>query len=163
MEEGADNHAPVVPVEQPVVDERGLSRAADTIYRFQHGLMNYRSFPPEFWKKTRTTNLVERINKELKRRSRKLGAFPSDASLLRLAGSILIDINDEWITGSRYLSAKSEMICLDTVASDFTATQRHDLPRPGQFTFHGLYIKQSYIPDNCTIFFTHRHVYGNPG
>ena len=104
------------------LDERGLSRAADTIYRFQHGLMNYRSFPPEFWKKIRTTNLVERINKELKRRSRKIGAFPSDASLLRLAGSILIDINEEWITGSRYLSTKSEMICLDTVASDFTAT-----------------------------------------
>ena len=46
--------------------------------------------------------------------------FPSDASLLRLVGSILIDINEEWITGSRYLSLKSEMISLDTEA-DFTA------------------------------------------
>jgi transposase-like protein len=103
------------------LDERGLSRAADTIHRFQTGLMNYRSFPPEFWKKIRTTNLLERVNRELKRRSKKIGAFPSDASLLRLAGSILIDINEEWITGSRYLSAKSEIISLDTEASDFTA------------------------------------------
>ena len=103
------------------LDERGLSRAADTIHRFHHGLMNYRSFPPEFWKKIRTTNLLERVNRELKRRSKKIGAFPSDASLLRLAGSILIDINEEWITGSRYLSAKSEIISLDTEASDFTA------------------------------------------
>lgn len=104
------------------LDERGLSRAADTIRRFNHGLMNYRSFPPEFWKKIRTTNLLERVNKELKRRSKKIGAFPNDASLLRLAGSILIDINEEWITGNRYLSVKSEMISLDTVAADFTAT-----------------------------------------
>ena len=103
------------------LDERGFSRAADTIHRFYHGLMNYRSFPPEFWKKIRTTNLLERVHKELKRRSKKIGAFPSDASLLRLAGSILIDINEEWITGSRYLSAKNEMISLDTEASDFTA------------------------------------------
>ena len=103
------------------LDERGFSRAADTIHRFHHGLMNYRSFPPEFWKKIRTTNLLERVNKELKRRSRKIGAFPNDASLIRLAGSILIDINEEWITGNRYLSVKNEMISLDTVAADFTA------------------------------------------
>jgi len=102
------------------LDTRGLSRAADTIHRFQSGLMNYRSAPPEFWKKLRTTNLLERVHKELKRRSKKIGAFPNDASLLRLAGSILIDINEEWITGNRYLSVKSEMISLDT-AAEFTA------------------------------------------
>ena len=106
------------------LDGRGLSRAADTIHRFNHGLMNYRSFPPEFWKKIRTTNLLERVNKELKRRSRKIGAFPNDASLLRLAGSILIDINEEWITGNRYLSVMRDMIFLDT-ATEFTALQRH--------------------------------------
>jgi transposase-like protein len=102
------------------LNERGLCRAADTIHRFHHGLMNYRSAPPEFWKKLRTTNLLERVHKELKRRSRKIGAFPNDASLLRLAGSILIDINEDWITGNRYLSVMSEMISLDTVA-EFTA------------------------------------------
>jgi hypothetical protein len=87
--------------------------------------MNYRAFPPEFWKKIRTTNLLERVHKELKRRSRKIGAFPNDASLLRLAGSILIDINEEWITGNRYLSTKSEMISLDTGCSEFTANCLH--------------------------------------
>ncbi len=52
----------------------------------------------EFWKKIRTTNHLERIHKELKRRSRKIGAFLNDASLLRLTGSILIDSNEKWIT-----------------------------------------------------------------
>jgi transposase-like protein len=83
--------------------------------------MNYRAFPAEFWKKIRTTNLLERVHKELKRRSRKIGAFPNDASSFRLAGSILIDINEEWITGNLYLSVKSEMISLDTGCTDFTA------------------------------------------
>jgi hypothetical protein len=46
-------------------------------------------------------------------------------SLLRLAGSILIDINEELITGNRYLSVKNEMISPDTVAADFTAIKRY--------------------------------------
>jgi hypothetical protein len=50
--------------------------------------------------------------------------FPNDASLLRLAGSILIDINEELITGNRYLSVMRDMIFLDT-ATEFTALQRH--------------------------------------
>lgn len=103
------------------LEESGFSKAADTICRFDHGLMNYRAFPPEHWKKIRTTNLLERVHKEIKRRTKKVGAFTNDASLLRLAVSILIDINEEWVTGNRYLSAKSEMISLDTVAADFTA------------------------------------------
>jgi transposase-like protein len=83
--------------------------------------MNYQTFPPEFWKKIRTTNLLERVHKELKRRSRKIGAFPNGASLLRLAGSILIDINEKWITDNRYLSVKVKMISPDTGCVDFTA------------------------------------------
>lgn len=102
------------------LDESGFSKAADTIYRFDHGLLNNRAFPPEHWKKIRTTNLLERVHKEIKRRRRKIGAFPNDASLLRLAGSILIDINDEWIAGNRYLSVKNERISLHIVAADFT-------------------------------------------
>jgi transposase-like protein len=98
------------------LEDQRLSRAADTIYRFEHGLMNYRAFPPEHWKKIRTTNLLERVHKEIKRRTKKVGAFTNDASLVRLAVSILIDINEEWITGNRYLSGKSEMIIPDTGA-----------------------------------------------
>jgi len=102
------------------LEDTGFSRAADTIYRFEHGLMNYRAYPPEHWKKIRTTNLLERVHKEIKRRTKKVGAFTNDASLLRLAGSILVDINEDWVTGNRYLSVKSEMISLDTGA-EFTA------------------------------------------
>lgn len=96
------------------LESRGLSRAADTVERFQFDVLNYRSFPSEHWRRIRTTNLIERVNKELKRRYRSIGAFPNDASLLRIAGAILIDINEEWITGRRYLSDVSEIPSADT-------------------------------------------------
>ena len=102
------------------LESRGYSRAADTIERFQYDLLNYRSFSSEHWRRIRTTNLLERVNKELKRRSRSIGAFPNDSSLLRIAGSILMDINEEWITSRRYLSEQGEISSADT-GSEITA------------------------------------------
>jgi len=90
------------------LDAQGYKQAADTIDRFRFDLWNYKAFPKAHWKRIRTTNTVERINKELKRRSKPVGAFPSDKSLLRLIGCILININKEWITGNKYLSMDKE-------------------------------------------------------
>ncbi|MCX8207978.1 MAG: transposase, partial [Methanothrix sp.] len=86
------------------LEDRGYSKAADTIDRFRFGLWSYKSFPREHWKRIRTTNSMERIHKELKRRSRVVGAFPSDNAFIRLAVSILMDINEEWMTSKRYLT-----------------------------------------------------------
>ena len=97
------------------LEDSGFSPAADTIYRFKHGLMNYRAYPPEHWKKIRITNLLELVHKEIKRGTKKFGAFTNDALLMRQAVSILIDINEEWITGNRYLSVKSETILIQVV------------------------------------------------
>lgn len=85
------------------LESRGYSKAADTAERFQFSLWNYKAFPREHWRRIRTTNGLERINKELKRRSRVIGAFPSDQSFMRLGVSILIDINEEWMTTRKYL------------------------------------------------------------
>lgn len=86
---------------------QGYKKSVETIERFFPDIRNYQHFPKEHWKKTRTTNMMERINKEIKRRSRVVGAFPSEESLIRLIGSILMDINEEWVTGRRYLSIDS--------------------------------------------------------
>jgi putative transposase len=83
--------------------ERGYYKSADTIERFRFSLWNYRAFPREHWKRIRTTNGLERINKELKRRTRVVGAFPNESSFMRLGVSVLIDINEEWLTTKRYL------------------------------------------------------------
>jgi transposase-like protein len=88
--------------------QKRYSKSADTIDRFSQDIWNHRVFPKEHWKKIRTTNGLERINKELKRRSRVVGAFPNEASLLRLGVAILMDINEEWLTGRKYLSMIEE-------------------------------------------------------
>ncbi len=85
------------------LESRGYSKAADTLERFQFSLWNYRSFPASHQRRIRTTNGLERINKELKRRTRVVGAFPSDQSFMRLGVSILVDINEEWMTTKKYL------------------------------------------------------------
>jgi transposase-like protein len=87
---------------------RGYAKSADTIERFRFSLGNYRAFPREHWRRIRTTNGLERINKELKRRTRVVGAFPNDKSLMRLGVSLLIDINEEWLTTKKYLSMNLE-------------------------------------------------------
>ncbi len=90
------------------LNTRGYRKAANTIERFLPGLMSYTAFPKQHGKRLRTTNLMERVNKELKRRTKVVGAFPNEESLLRLVGSILMDINEEWVTGRRYLTMEKE-------------------------------------------------------
>ncbi len=69
------------------LEDRGYSKSADTAESFRFSLWNYRAFPREHWRRIRTTNGLERINKELKRRTRVVGAFPSDQSFMRLGVS----------------------------------------------------------------------------
>lgn len=96
---------------QAVADElnnRGYGKAARTIERFLPGLLSYTAFPKQHGKRLRTTNMLERVNRELKRRTKVAGVFPNEESLLRLVGSILMDVNEEWVTGRRYLSMEAE-------------------------------------------------------
>ena len=62
------------------------------------------SFPVEHQKRLRTTNLSERVNRELKRRTRVVSIFPNAASLERLATAVLMEIDEDWQSGMRYLS-----------------------------------------------------------
>ena len=66
------------------------------------GLTIYQ-FPKEHQKKLRTSNGIERMNKEIKRRTRVAVLFPNPASALRLVTGVIIEIHEEWITGKQYL------------------------------------------------------------
>jgi putative transposase len=64
-------------------------------------------FPLEHRKTIRTTNSLERINREIRRRTRVVGIFPNEASCLRLVSALLMEISEEWQIGKRYCSSKS--------------------------------------------------------
>ena len=102
------------------LQEKGFTAAARTIERYRYDLFNYMSFPKTFWRRIRTTNLLESTNRELKRRSKVVGAFPNDQSLLRLAVSILMDKNEEWMTTHRFLNLENHPIDQDTGQTETT-------------------------------------------
>lgn len=64
--------------------------------------------PPAHRRRLRTSNLLERLNREIKRRTRVATLFPHEASLLRLVSAVLSEVSEEWETGKVYLSMETE-------------------------------------------------------
>jgi putative transposase len=64
--------------------------------------------PPTHRKRLRTTNMEERLNRELKRRTRVATLFPNEASLLRLVTAVLMEVREEWETGKRYVTFETK-------------------------------------------------------
>jgi len=78
----------------------------------------FAAFPFAHWKKIWSTNPLERVNKEVKRRSDVVGIFPNEAAVLRLAGAVLLEVHDEWAIAERRYLAEGSMALLDRVIDD---------------------------------------------
>jgi putative transposase len=75
-------------------------------------LLAFTALPPGHWKKIWSTNPLERLNKEIKRRTDVVGVFPNPDALLRLAGAVLVEAHDEWQTCDRRYLAETTMAAL---------------------------------------------------
>ncbi len=72
-------------------------------------VLAFTTFPREHWRKIWSTNPLERVNKEIKRRSRVVGIFPNPAAVIRLVGAVLTDMHDEWVAADRHYLSESSM------------------------------------------------------
>ncbi len=70
-------------------------------------VLAYMDFPREHWPQIASTNPLERVNKEIKRRSDVVGIFPNDEAIVRLVGALMIETNDEWAVARRYMGLGS--------------------------------------------------------
>jgi putative transposase len=88
--------------------EDRFPKAAELLAAAEADVCAYASFPRAHWRKIASTNPLERVNKEIKRRSNVVGIFPDDASVIRLVGAVLLEQHDDWaVTDRRYLSEES--------------------------------------------------------
>jgi transposase-like protein len=82
-------------------------QAAKVLVEAEEDVLAYMAFPHEHWTRIFSTNVLERLNREVKRRTDVVGVFPDVPSVVRLVGAVLLEIDDEWQIERRYFSLES--------------------------------------------------------
>jgi putative transposase len=104
-----------------------LPKIAALLEETEEDLLAFYACPADHWAKLRSTNPLERVNREIGRRTDVVGIFPNDRALIRLAASLVIEQNDEWLVGCRYLSNHSLKAVLDHEKDDNDRKETHEL------------------------------------
>jgi transposase-like protein len=106
-------------------------KVAELLEAAEDDLIAFYAFPAAHWTKLRSTNPLERVNKEIGRRSDVVGIFPNDASAIRLCSAVLVEQNDEWLVSRRYLSEESmQLLYATTVLEESPSQITEEVPLP---------------------------------
>lgn len=90
--------------------DRSHPKVATMLEEAKNDVLAFTGFPQRHWRQIWSTNPLERVNKEIKRRTDVVGVFPNPAALLRLAGAVLVEQHDEWEAGDRRYFSSSSML-----------------------------------------------------
>jgi len=99
-----------------------FDKGAALMARAKEEVLAFRTFPRAHWRQIWSTNPLERLNKEIKRRSRVVGIFPNEAAAIRLTGAVVADIHDEWASAERRYFSEASMAPLYPARDDDDAT-----------------------------------------
>jgi putative transposase len=108
--------------------ETRFGKVAELLLAAEADVTAYADFPRAHWRKIASTNPLERVHKEIKRRANVVGIFPDDASIIRLVGAVLLEIHDEWATVDRRYLSESSMRQIGPDTKEITTDDTPQLP-----------------------------------
>jgi putative transposase len=98
-------------------------RAAELMATAREDVLAFRHFPQQHWRKPWSTNLLERFNEEIKRRTRVFGIFPNDAAIVRLVGAVMVEQGEQWQLEGRHMFSQDSMAAIPPAAEELPAAE----------------------------------------